>query len=91
MSARDVQSLKHLRLWQEEEIQADAKGLLKYPCPCMDCAGGKVLGRHTIRKHLQSKGRDPAFTASILVRKKTTIVFSSLYLYIDANKRLQTL
>lgn len=67
MAGGEVESLKHLQLWQEEEVQADAMRLSKYPCPCMECAGGKVLDRATIRKHLRSKKRDPVFTASILV------------------------
>jgi len=44
----ELQSLEHLRLWQEEDIQVDTMRLLKYPCPSMECVGGKVLDRHTI-------------------------------------------
>jgi hypothetical protein len=67
MEEGELQRLKHLQLWQEEEIQADAMQLSKYPCPCMECAGGKVLDRATIRKHLRNRKRDPVFSASILV------------------------
>jgi hypothetical protein len=67
MEQGEQERLKHLQLWQEEEIQADSMRLTKYPCPCMECAGGKVLDRATIRKHLRTRRRDPVFTASILV------------------------
>ena len=68
MFRRKQQTIEHLQLWQAEEIEADEMRLLKYPCPSIDCSGGKVLERRTIRKHLQSKRRNFAFTASILVR-----------------------
>ena len=56
-----------LELWNMEEKEADKRRLVKYRCPCSMCAGGKVLSRATIRKHLRRYKRDPTFTKSILV------------------------
>ena len=58
-----------LELWDLEEKEADKRRLVKYRCPCSMCAGGKVLSRATIRKHLRRYKRDSAFTKSILVSK----------------------
>ena len=76
MEEAELSNLKHLQLWQEEEIQADALRLSKYPCPCVECAGGKVLDRATIRRHLRSRKRDPVFTASILVSESNQLPFN---------------
>ena len=92
MAEGEFQCLRHLQLWQEEEVQADAMRLSKYPCPCMECAGGKVLDRATIRKHLRSNKRDPVFTASILVsysnktllneRKQVAVMWESFHFFV---------
>ena len=64
-SRRDVLDLE---LWNMEKKEADRRILVKYRCPCSMCAGGNVLSRATIRKHLCRYKRDPTFTQSILVR-----------------------
>jgi hypothetical protein len=67
MAEGEFQCLKHLQLWQEEEVQADAMRLSRYPCPCMECAGGKILDRLQFESIFAAKKKDPVFTTSILV------------------------
>ena len=69
-----------LELWNLEEKEADRQRLVKYQCPCSMCAGGKVLSRATIRKHLRRYKRDPAFTKSILV--SVIFVFIQFYCFV---------
>ena len=74
MDATSRRAMLDLELWDAEEKEADKRRLAKYRCPCSMCAGGKVLSRATIRKHLRRYKRDSAFTKSILVSKICAIV-----------------
>ena len=92
MAEGEFQYLRHLQLWKEEEVQADVMSLSKYPCPCMECAGGKVLDRATIRKHLRSNKRDHVFITSIFVshsnnsllneRERVALMWGSFHLFV---------
>jgi hypothetical protein len=66
-----------LELWNLEEKEADIQRLVKYRCPCSMCAGGEILSRATIRKHLRRYKRDPTFTKSILV----SVIFAFIEFY----------
>ena len=70
-----------LELWDLEETKADKRKLVKYRCPCSMCAGGKVLSRTTIRKHLRRYKRDSAFTKFVLVSKIYSHFFNYIELY----------
>ena len=65
--------------------EADKRRLVKYRCPCSMCAGGKVLSRATIRKHLRRYKRDSAFTKSILVSD----IFAFVELYCITHRGIE--
>jgi hypothetical protein len=69
-----------MELWNLEEKEADRQRLVKYRCPCSMCAGGKVLSRVTIQKHLRRYKRDPAFTKSMLI--SVIFVFIDVYCFV---------
>jgi hypothetical protein len=69
MDSLSQQDLQHLRLWEEEEKEADKRNM---------CMGGRTRSRKSIRKHLRQYKRDPQFMRSILVSHAEPMVTSLL-------------
>jgi hypothetical protein len=78
MDSLSQQDLQHLRLWEEEEKEADKRNMTRYPCPCTMCMGGRTRSRKSIRKNLSQYKRDPQFMRSILVSHAEPMVTSLL-------------
>lgn len=52
--------------------RAERRGVTRYRCPCGVCkGGGRPMNRATIQQRIESRGRDPTLTNTVLVRQPT--------------------
>jgi hypothetical protein len=58
---RDIHQMKarNIKLWNQDEAQAQFAMLEWYQCPCKICPGAQPLKHKTILKHMRDFGQHP--------------------------------